>query len=323
MTNLNQKTFAVSMLLFISVVAPTLTFGAVYGTVTNNELGAIETILATSWVGCVYALVGGMPMAIIGSTGPLLIMTTAIKSISTAVDVPFRTFYAWVSIWIMVYTSIAGFFDLTRFVRLATRFTDDVFALLIVSIFIMDAIGDPFSQVGMLRLFDPNHPSHVDFRKEDPDYDYLTTALLSLVLGLGTTWLIFFFRGFKFSSFCCSQGIRTSLFDFAVTLSVLVWTVVAQVLFSDVKVQGLKVPEQFEPSFQCCDAACTMFFPDDCPDQQESMGVRPWLAALGDLNGKAWIPIMAAGPAFLAFLLVFLDNGITWHLINEPSNKLV
>jgi len=322
MKNFNQKTVAVTVLMFISVIAPTLTFGAVYGGVTNNEIGAIETILATSWVGCTYALIGGMPMAVIGSTGPILIMTSALRSMAEPLGIPFRTFYAWVSVWLLIYTFIAGFFDLTRYVRLATRFTDDAFALLIVSIFIMDAIGDPFSQVGLLRLFSPDHKSHQDFEKEDPEYNYLTTALLSLFLGLGTTWSIFFFRGFKFSSFFCSQMIRTNVFDFAVSLAVVVWTVVAQLGFSDISVQGLSVPNSFEPSFSCCDDTCSTFWPDDCIEQEARTGVRPWFADLGALNGKNWVPVMAAGPALLAFLLIFLDNGITWHLINHPSNKL-
>ena len=30
---------------------------------------------------------------------------------------------------------------------------------------------------------------------------------------------------------------------------------------------------------------------------------------IGNLNGKNWVPIMAAGPALLAFILVFLDDG--------------
>eukprot|EP00327_Prymnesium_parvum_P008782 CAMPEP_0182818672 /NCGR_PEP_ID=MMETSP0006_2-20121128/12152_1 /TAXON_ID=97485 /ORGANISM="Prymnesium parvum, Strain Texoma1" /LENGTH=106 /DNA_ID=CAMNT_0024945159 /DNA_START=55 /DNA_END=371 /DNA_ORIENTATION=+ len=51
MTNFNQKTIAVTLLVFISVIAPTLTFGAVYGKVTNNKIGAIETIISTGWVG--------------------------------------------------------------------------------------------------------------------------------------------------------------------------------------------------------------------------------------------------------------------------------
>jgi hypothetical protein len=62
MTNFNQKTVAVKLLMFISVIAPTLTFGAVYGKETDNRIGTVETILATAWVGIFYSLVGGMPM---------------------------------------------------------------------------------------------------------------------------------------------------------------------------------------------------------------------------------------------------------------------
>ena len=61
-TNFNQKTIAVTLLMFISVIAPTLTFGAVYGKETDNRIGAVETILATTWVGIAYSMIGGMPM---------------------------------------------------------------------------------------------------------------------------------------------------------------------------------------------------------------------------------------------------------------------
>jgi len=54
----------------------------------------------------------------------------------------------------------------------------------------------------------------------------------------------------------------------------------------------------------------------------EAWGRRSWLVDLGDTNGKPWVPVFALVPALLAFILVFLDNGITWHLINHPSNKL-
>ena len=61
-TNFNQKTIAVTLLIFISVIAPTLTFGAVYGKESDNRIGAVETILATTWVGVAYSMIGGMPM---------------------------------------------------------------------------------------------------------------------------------------------------------------------------------------------------------------------------------------------------------------------
>jgi len=324
MTNLNQKTIAVSLLMFISVIAPTLTFGAVYGRNTENQIGAVETILATCWVGCAFALFSGMPTVIIGSTGPVLIMTTVQYDMAKNLDIPFLPFYAWVSVWICIYTTITAFFDLTRYVRLATRFTDDIFALLIVSIFILNAIGNPFSTGGVLKYLSPSHPLHEALQEDNPgsDYSYLETSLLSIMLGLFTTATIFFLRGFKTSGYFCNQGVRNSVHDFAVTIAVIVFTLIQQLGFKSIEIQGLAVPDSFEPTYQCCTSACDTNWPDECEDQAAPAGTRPWFAPMGDLNGKSWVPFMAAGPAILAFVLVYLDNGITWHLIYNPNNNL-
>ena len=78
MTTVNQKTVAVCLLLFITMIAPSLTFGAVYSKVTGNQMGANETILATSWVGIAYSLIGGMLLCVTGSIGPVLAVLTAL-----------------------------------------------------------------------------------------------------------------------------------------------------------------------------------------------------------------------------------------------------
>jgi hypothetical protein len=210
---------------------------------------------------------------------------------------------------------------MTRYVKLATRFTDEIFAFLIVSIFVMDAVGDPFSNTGLLRYLDPNHPSH-SLHDDDPSYYYLTTAFLSIILGFGTTALIFFFRGFKFSAFFCNDGVRTSIHDFAVVTSVIIFTLVKELGFPEVQTERLNVPSSFEPTFKCCDSSCTTYWPTECPSQEAPYGTRPWFVDFGDLQGKSWVPFAAAGPALLAFLLVYLDNGITWHLINHKSHQL-
>lgn len=62
MINFNTKTLAVSCFMFIAVIAPSITFGAVYAKRTNNHIGAVELLLATGWCGAFYALVAGMPM---------------------------------------------------------------------------------------------------------------------------------------------------------------------------------------------------------------------------------------------------------------------
>jgi hypothetical protein len=321
MTNFNFKTVAVTLFLFIAVIAPTLTFGAVYGKTTANSIGAIETMLATSWVGVTYSIFGGMPLCVIGSTGPVLAFTGALYDIAENMDVPFLPFYAWVSIWLVGYCFIAAFFDLTRYVRLATRFLDEIFALLIVSIFVLDAIGNPFKSTGLFRYLDPNHKSHEAYA-DDPDYSYLESAFLSIILGFGTCWLIFVLRSFKFSAFCCNQGVRNVTHDFAVVASVICFTLIKEFGFPEVPTEKLNVPPSFETTYQCCDASCNTQWPIDCQDQPERYGTRPWIANLGDLNGKGWVAIMAAGPALLAFVLIYLDNGITWHLINHKHNKL-
>jgi hypothetical protein len=316
------KTIAVILLMFLTVLSPTLTFGAMYGNATNNSIGAIEAMLATSWVGITYSLIGGMPMCIIGSTGPVLAFTTALYNISETFGVNFLPFYAWSSVWIFFYCVIASFFDLTRFVRFATRFTDEIFELLIVSIFVMNALGDPFSQKGLMRYLDQNHHFHEQVSQADPEYSYMETALLSIILGIGTTWLIFFIRRVRFSSFCCGQGVRNILHDFAVTFSVATFTIIKQVAFPDVPVERLNVPESFEPTYQCCTESCVSQWPDDCPKQSEPYGARPWMVDFRDNSGNGWMPVAAAGPALLGFLLVYLDNGITWHLVNNKSHNL-
>ncbi|GAX27543.1 hypothetical protein FisN_13Hu372 [Fistulifera solaris] len=177
----------------------------------------------------------------------------------------------------------------TRLVRLATRFTDDIFAFLIVSIYVIKAVGDPFGgSDGSLWPFDPNHKTH---KEQDDDYDFLQVALLGVILGFGTTWLIFYLRSFKTPSFFCSGTIRSSIHDFSVTFSAVLWTVVSNVIFKDVEVASLAVPDQFEPTYQCCDASCTLRFPDDCHNQAERAGVRSWVVDVRNTNGKVWVPI--------------------------------
>ena len=86
--------------MFITNISPMLTFGHSYSKATNNAIGAIETILATCLAGCAFTLFGGMPPVIVGSTGPVVIMTTTIYNMMQSLNIPFLPFYAWVSVWI-------------------------------------------------------------------------------------------------------------------------------------------------------------------------------------------------------------------------------
>lgn len=321
MTNFNQKTIAISFFVFFACIAPAITFGAMYAKFTHYWIGAVEMIAATAWCGILYALIGGQPMMINGGTGPVLAFTAVLYNLSKTMEVPFLTLNAWTGLWVGLYMMIAAVFGLNKYILLCTRFTDEIFSTLISVIFIVNALGSPTSDVGLYYYFLEDHKSH-DKYELTHDYSHLATALLSVVCCLGTCWLAMRLRSTKQSRYLLGPRSRALVTDFAVVASIMVWTVIDHFALPDVKTERLAAPDTFAPTFTCCDASCVTHWPDECTDLAEPHGRRPWLVDLGDLNGKAWVPFFAAVPAALAFILVFLDDGITWHLINRPDNKL-
>jgi hypothetical protein len=321
-TNVNTKTFAVGFFLFFAAITPAITFGGVYQNLTANRFGAVEMILASAWCGVFYALFAGQPVMINGATGPVVAYVSILVQLAQTWDVPFLTLNAWVGIWTCGFLLLSAFLDLDRFVHYTTRFSDEIFAFLIAFIFIFDAIGNPVSGNGVLMFFNEDHKSHAKWEGQDDNYNHMSTALLSTILMFGTTGLAFFMRAFKGGPFCYSPKIRLLLTDFSLVTSIVVWTALDNTAFSSVQTDRLNVPDTFSPTMNCCDETCTSFFPDQCPGQAEAWGRRPWVVNLFNTNGKSWLPVACSGPAILGFILVFLDDGITWHLMNHPSHKL-
>lgn len=257
-----------------------------------------------------------------GGTGPVLAFAEILYKMSVTLDVPFLTLNAWIGLWVAFYMMVAAVWDLNRILVYATRFTDEIFSFLISTIFIINAMGSPFAEVGIYYYFVESHKSHDEFKDDVEYYSYEATALLSLVVFLGTVYLAFMLRKAKFSPYFPNQMIRNVFTDFAVVISIFLMSLVANWVFKDIETESLNVPDSFAPTFSCCTADCRTNWPQDCPDQLEAYRQRPWMVDLFDLNGKSYVPFVAALPALLAFILVFLDDGITWHLINHPAHKL-
>lgn len=321
MSNFNQKTVAISFFVFFACIAPAITFGAMYSKFTHYWIGPVEMIAATAWCGILYAIIGGQPMMINGGTGPVLAFTAVLYNLSETLGVPFLTLNAWTGIWVGLYMALAAVFGMNKYIMYCTRFTDEIFSALISVIFIVNALGSPTSDVGLYYYFLEDHKSHDEARLSE-DYSHLATALLSTVTTLGTCWLSMRLRSVKQSAYLPGPRSRALVTDFAVVASILTWTLIDHFALPEVKTERLAAPDTFAPTYTCCTDACNTHWPEQCPDVAEAAGRRPWLVDLGDLNGKGWVPFFAAVPALLAFILVFLDDGITWHLINRPDNKL-
>jgi hypothetical protein len=109
---------------------------------------------------------------------------------------------------------LAAFGSLNRIMHYSTRFTDEIFVLLIAAIFIITALGSPTSPTGLYYYFDSDHNSHTIY-EDDAEYSSTAVALLSLLISIGTVETAFFLRQAKFSPYLPNQLFRDTVTDFA------------------------------------------------------------------------------------------------------------
>lgn len=123
----------------------------------------------------------------------------------------------------------------------------------------------------------------------------LSSAFLTLILALGTYLLCGILKNFSNSPYL-RGGLRTFISDFGPALSIILMTLFA-LYFSEVRLSTPKVP-----------------------DRLSTTSGRPWLVDLFDI--PLWVIFASIGPAFLATILLFLDQNITTRLVNSPDYKL-
>jgi len=163
---------------------------------TKGQIGAVEMIAASAFCGVVFALVSGQPLVILGGTGPLLVFTAILFRLCSDMGLPFLPSYGWVGLWSAGFLLILAVTDASCLMRYFTRFTDEIFSALISLIFIYEAIKS------LVHIFED-----LDVKKHHD------TALLSLLLALGTFYIAMNLSQFRRSSYLRPR-IREFLADF-------------------------------------------------------------------------------------------------------------
>lgn len=266
------------LFLFFACTAPTVIFGGIMAKQTGNQIGVVEMIIATSIGGVLYALLSGQPLIILGGTGPLLVFITILYQGCQQLGVDFLPAYAWTGLWTGLFVILMAMFDVSCFMRFFTRFTDESFSALISMIFIFGAI------TSLAKVFQGLEVTqHHD------------TALLTLLLALGTFYIAMTLSSFRRSSFL-RGWMREFLADFGPTIALAVMTYVAFTL-DEVELDRLPTPEAFGPTTP-----------------------RDWLVDIGSAPLK--VKLGAALPALFGAVLVFLDQNITARIVNSPDHRL-
>jgi len=275
---LHPKCFGSTLFLFFACLAPAVTFGGVMAVQTEGQIGAVEMIAASAFCGVIFALVSGQPLIILGGTGPLLVFTAILYRLCGDMNVPFLATYAWVGLWSALFLVILTVTDASCLMRYFTRFTDEIFSGLISIIFIYEAIK------ALVHIF-----QDLDVNKHHD------TALLSLLLALGTFYIATSLSRFRRSSYLLPQ-MREFLSDFGPTIALGAMTIVS-VWLHEVSLDVLPAPETLGTT-----------------------NGRPWLVDLTE--APVWVRFAAAGPALLVCVLMFLDQNITARLVNSPDHQL-
>jgi hypothetical protein len=200
---------------------------------------------------------------------------------------PFLPLYAWTGLWTAGLLLTAALTSASHAVQYLTRFTDEIFSVLISAIFLVEAVTDvatPFALPATSAVVVAS-----------------TRALLTLTCAMVTFGTALVLKSLKQTCYF-TQSLRTHLSNFAPALGVLMGSLVA-------RAARLK--------WGATAAALPVL---SLPTKFATTTGRPWVIALFDL--PAWARWAALVPALLASVLLFLDQNITARLVNHPRYKM-
>ncbi|XP_062543576.1 band 3 anion transport protein isoform X4 [Armigeres subalbatus] len=137
---LNTETLAATIFMYFAALSTAITFGGLSSDKTQNLIGISETLVSASMVGVVFHLFSGQPLVIIGTTGPLLLFDEALNQFCISNDYNFLTVRVYVGIWLAIIALVVSAFEGSVYVRLFTRFTQEIFSAVITLIYIVETV---------------------------------------------------------------------------------------------------------------------------------------------------------------------------------------
>ncbi|NXD09976.1 S4A8 protein, partial [Nothocercus nigrocapillus] len=342
---LSLQCLASILFLYCACMSPVITFGGLLGEATQGRISAIESLFGASLTGIAYSLFAGQPLTILGSTGPVLVFEKILFKFCRDYKLSYLSLRTSIGLWTAFLCIVLVATDASSLVCYITRFTEEAFAALICIIFIYEALEKLFhlgelyafnmhSDLDKLTLYScvcskPQNPSnetlqiwgkknksvetiawsnltvseclelHGVFRGSACGHHgpYIPDVLFwSVILFFTTFFLSSFLKQFKTKRYFPTK-VRSTISDFAVFLTIVIMVLIDYLV--GVPSPKLHVPEKFEPTRK------------DRGWFIDPLGDNPW-----------WTLLIAAVPALLCTILIFMDQQITAVIINRKEHKL-
>ncbi|MED6234678.1 Sodium bicarbonate cotransporter 3 [Ataeniobius toweri] len=344
--SLSLQCLASVLFLYCACMSPVITFGGLLGEATKGNISAIESLFGASLTGVSYSLFAGQPLTILGSTGPVLVFEKILFKFCNDYGLSYLSLRTSIGLWTAFLCILLVATDASSLVCYITRFTEEAFAALICIIFIYEALEKLFHlgeyyPVNMHNNLDNltfyscqcspptnasdqllQHWNQTGYDSSDSvPWSSLNVSMCKLLHGefMGPAcghhgpyipdvlfWsIILFFTTFFLSSFLKQFKteryfptiVRSTISDFAVFITIMIMVVVDYLM--GIPSPKLHVPDRFEPTSKHRGWLI------------DPLGENPW-----------WTLLVAAVPALLCTILIFMDQQITAVIINRKEHKL-
>nr|XP_019955322.1 PREDICTED: anion exchange protein 3-like [Paralichthys olivaceus] len=304
--SLDMQCVAAVIFIYFAALSPTITFGGLLGEKTEGMMGVTELIVSTATLGVIFSLLAGQPLLIIGFSGPLLVFEEAYYKFCQAHNFEYLTGRVWIGFWLIIIVLVIVAAEGSFLVRYISPFTQEIFAFLISLIFIYETFSKlikVFKEHPLMAMYTSDLTPATELQDiEGPIFNQPNTALLSLVLMIGTFFVAFFLRKFRNSRFLGGKA-RRIIGDFGIPISILV-SVLLDYAITDTYTQKLNVPSGFSVT---------------SPDK------RGWfISPFGDKQPfPTWMMGASIVPALLVFILIFMETQITSLIVSKKERRLV
>ncbi|XP_036445108.1 solute carrier family 4 member 1a (Diego blood group) [Colossoma macropomum] len=321
---LNPQVLSAVIFIYFAALSPAITFGGLLADKTEQMMGVSELMISTCLQGIIFSLFAAQPVLIIGFTGPLMVFEEAFFEFCKSQGVEYIVGRIWVGMWLIIIVLIVVAVEASFLVRFISRFTQEIFSILISLIFIYETfaklirifkthplvlnyeylnetVEDPFHPVYEVHNFTDEHGnvSHIHRVRERA---YPNTALLSMCLMFGCFFIAYFFRQFKNGIFLPGP-IRRMIGDFGVPIAIFLMIAI-DISIEDAYTQKLVVPQGLTVS---------------------NTSARGWIInPLGEKKHfPIWLMFACFVPALLVFILIFLESQITTLIVSKPERKML
>jgi len=294
------KTVSAALFMFFATFFSTVALGVIVQKASKNRIGIEEYLIMNSVAGMTHALLGCQPLLVLRPTGPITAILLKLCVLADALQLDFWQYLGATGMFVGLYMILVAGLEMSRWIKHLTRFTHEIFAFFVCSIYIHDGVADVVDR----------------FRSRNRAVfgESFFAAFLACLTFAVANWLHAapLWRTF-------THGIRTRIFqDYALTIAVLVTIGVAHIWpLERVEYIFSSMPDTLGPSYPGNAASGSHHLVTNHTGGDKS---RAWLVDFSGADPILWVYAALTGLPIVFFF--YMDQNVSSLLTQLPHMRL-